>query len=381
MASPYPANAVAADELARSRAAADIAMQPLDRAGAVSWGAVFAGAAVAAALSLILLMLGVGLGLSAVSPFGDEGMGAKAFGVSTILWLTFTQIVASAMGGYLAGRLRMRWIGAHSDEVHFRDTAHGFLAWSVATLVTAALLTSAVGSIVGTGVQAGTSLAGATAMSAGAGAAAVGTQMLPDSVAQGEQAQSGATDYFVDLLFREGGTDTAAAAPGAPAASAASGTEPAAASPDASASAAAGSMSGSAASASASGGTGSVAGGAGDRSMQRGAMDARATSAEVARIFATNLQNATLPPDDVRYIGHMVAQRTGLSQAEAEKRVTDTWTRLQARTQRAKDKAVEAADTARKAAAGAALWTFISLLIGAFVASLSATWGGRRRDL
>src|SRR5450759_5842 len=79
-------------------------------ASAVSWGAVMAGAAAAAALSLILLILGIGLGLSSVSPWAHYGVSAATFGVSTILWVTFTQLVASGMGGYLAGRLRTKWV-------------------------------------------------------------------------------------------------------------------------------------------------------------------------------------------------------------------------------------------------------------------------------
>ncbi len=71
---------------------------------AVSWSAIAAGGAAAASLSLILLILGVGLGLSAVSPWSGEGMRAATFGVSTIIWLTLTQLLASALGGYLAGR-------------------------------------------------------------------------------------------------------------------------------------------------------------------------------------------------------------------------------------------------------------------------------------
>ncbi len=130
---------------------------------AVAWSAVFAGAAATAALSLILLILGVGLGLSAVSPWAQSGVSGVKFGVSTIVWFTVTQIIASGMGGYLAGRLRTRWSGVHTDEVYFRDTAHGFLAWGVAMLVTAMLLMSAIGSIVGTSVNAGASVAsGAT---------------------------------------------------------------------------------------------------------------------------------------------------------------------------------------------------------------------------
>ncbi|MDQ3204539.1 MAG: hypothetical protein M3Q94_20585, partial [Pseudomonadota bacterium] len=92
----------------------------------VSWGAIFAGAAAAAALSLILVLLGFGLGFSAVSPWANEGVSAKGLGISTIIWLAFTQVVASGLGGYIAGRLRVKWANMHGDEVYFRDTAHGF---------------------------------------------------------------------------------------------------------------------------------------------------------------------------------------------------------------------------------------------------------------
>src|ERR1035437_10345024 len=72
----------------------------LVHASAVSWGAILAGAAAAAALSLILLIFGTGLGLSSVSPWGRYGINATTFGVSTILWVTLTQLLASGMGGY-----------------------------------------------------------------------------------------------------------------------------------------------------------------------------------------------------------------------------------------------------------------------------------------
>lgn len=122
---------------------------------AVSWGAIVAGAAAGAALSLILLILGVGLGLSAVSPWVNEGISAERFGMSTIIWLSITQLLSSALGGYLAGRLRTKWVDIHNDEVYFRDTAHGFLAWAVASLATAVLLTSVVGAILGGAIDAG----------------------------------------------------------------------------------------------------------------------------------------------------------------------------------------------------------------------------------
>jgi hypothetical protein len=106
-----------------------------------------------------------------------------------------------------------------------------------------------------------------------------------------------------------------------------------------------------------------------------------ASSSEIARIFMNTIRTETLPAEDVRYVGQVVAQRTGLTQQDAEKRVSDTYARMQAKLRDAETAAREAADKARKASAYAALWLFISLLIGAFVASLAATYGGRRRDI
>jgi len=97
--------------------------------------------------------------------------------------------------------------------------------------------------------------------------------------------------------------------------------------------------------------------------------------------MASALRTGTLPQDDNRYIARLVSQRTGLSQADAEKRVTDIYGRAQARLKDAEATARDAADKARKASAHTALWLFISMLIGAFVASFAATLGGRQRDL
>lgn len=80
--------------------------------------------------------------------------------------------------------------------------------------------------------------------------------------------------------------------------------------------------------------------------------------------------------------GHsqIVAQRTGLSQQDAEKRVSDVYAKAQAKVRDAEVAARDATDKARKTSAYSALWLFVSPLIGAFVASLAATLGGRRRD-
>lgn len=311
-----------AEDLTRVRSlrgsASDSTRSP---ASAVSWGAIVAGAAAAASLSLILLILGVGLGLSSVSPWARDGVSAATFGVSTILWLTLTQLLASAMGGYLAGRLRTKWADVHTDEVYFRDTAHGFLAWAVASLATAALLGSVIASILGGGVQAGASVVGGVAGTAGSAidGAATSTRM-----AQG--ADAGPMGYFIDSLFRR---DATAASPALP-----------------------------------------------DSSEGAPAADA----AEVGRIFMNVSRAEPLPAEDLRYVAQLVARRTGLSASDAQKRVADVYAQAQAKLRDAELAARGAADKARKASAYSALWLFVSLLIGAFVASLAATFGGRRRD-
>lgn len=254
----------------------------------VSWSAVIGGAVVIAALSLILLALGTGLGLSSVSPWSDVGASALTIGTAAIVWLILVQIIASAMGGYLAGRLRTKWARIHTDEVFFRDTAHGFLAWSLAAVLTAAFLASAAASMVGGGAQVGVS-----ALSAASG--------------QAEERNLIPNGYYVDAVFRS------------------------------------------------------------DRPNR----DATDTSvrAEAGRIFANVLRKDEAPGADSVYLAQLVAARTGLSQAEAEKRVSDVVAH-----------APQTLDTARKAAAQASLWTFVALLTGAFCASYAATIGGRQRD-
>jgi hypothetical protein len=115
----------------------------------ISWAAVAGGAFVAAALSLILISLGAGFGFSVVSPWANTGTSSSTVGGAAVAWLIVTQILASAFGGYLAGRLRTKWVQVHTDEVYFRDTAHGLLVWAVSLVVTASLLATAAASLAG----------------------------------------------------------------------------------------------------------------------------------------------------------------------------------------------------------------------------------------
>lgn len=283
-----------------------IAQESVNHSG-VSWAAIFAGAAGAAALSLILVLLGFGLGFAAVSPWADSGISAKSLGISTIIWLAFTQIISSGLGGYLAGRLRVKWANLHGDEVYFRDTAHGFLSWAVSTLIAAVLVVGTVNSLISGGAQAG------AAMASGAGSAV--TQVAGSAASNSNGQDYG---YFIDTLFRDD--------------------RPAAVSDD-------------------------------------------AAHGVVFRIFAKTLNNGgQLSVEDRTYLAQLIAQRTNLSQANAEKRVDQVYGQARQAVEDAKTAAKNAADTAAKAAAWTSLWTFISLLIGAFFASFAAIYGGRRRD-
>ena len=112
-----------------------------------------------------------------------------------------------------------------------------------------------------------------------------------------------------------------------------------------------------------------------------GPADFARSTVEAGRIFANGISVGSLSPEDTKYLGQLIAQRTGLSPPDAEKRVADTFTRMQTKMKDAEAATRIAADKARKTSAYAALWMFVSLLTGAFVASLSATYGGRQRDL
>ncbi len=114
---------------------------------AVSWSSIVGGALGAVSLTLILVALGSGLGFASVSPW-RAGVSGTTFGVMTAIWFIVVQWLSSAFGGYLAGRLRARWVHIHGDESYFRDTVHGVLAWALATVLVATVLSSAVASIV-----------------------------------------------------------------------------------------------------------------------------------------------------------------------------------------------------------------------------------------
>jgi hypothetical protein len=167
------------DNLARTPYEATAKIEPVSvvpqnensRSG-VSWAAVAAGAFATGAMSLSLMTLGSGIGLSAVSPWPSAGASASRLAPIAVIWIILVQILSCALGGYLAGRLRTKWVAVHSHEVYFRDTAHGFLAWSVGLVLTVLFLSST-----------------------------VATAVHGDAVAM-RNSGTHAGDYYVDTLFR-----------------------------------------------------------------------------------------------------------------------------------------------------------------------------------
>jgi len=303
----------------------------LDEAPSVSWAAVIAGAVAAVATTLVLMLVGAGLGLTVVSPWANAGVTATTFAVSSIVWLVVVQWLSSAAGGYLAGRLRRKWADLSDDEVTFRDTAHGFLSWALASIIVAALLGSAISAITG----AATSVVSSVGSAAVQGAAQGATQ------AAGNALDPGA--YFVDTLFR----------PAAPA-GAAPATDQAA--PTA---------------APANSGQGTASGPAMPTAQRQPASaDVRA---ETGRILATSLTGDGISDADKTYLAQLVARETGLTAEEAQARLNDVLAQVDA----AKAKAKQAADAARKAGATMSILTALSLAIGAFIASVAAALGGQ----
>jgi hypothetical protein len=267
-------------------------MDRYDINSTVSWGAILAGGFTAAAVSLIVIAFGVGVGLSVVSPWIGEGISATTAGWSAGLFLVAVAMIASTFGGYITGRLRHAWEEVNIHERFFRDTAHGFVAWAFATVLTATLLAGA-----------GTHLLAAAAAGA-----------IPAAGSGAAQAANSIGDVYVDRLLRVGPqTDGRTAGPSS---------------------------------------------------------DQAATRAELLRIVGpATLKGSDVSAEDRTYAARLIAARTGIPQAEAEQRVNQTITQ-----------AKDAADKARSAAARFSIWIAVSLLAGAFSASLAAAEGGKLRN-
>ncbi|HEU0062282.1 MAG TPA: hypothetical protein VFR19_20545 [Hyphomicrobiaceae bacterium] len=275
----------------------------------VEWGAVLAGAFLAAAISFVLLTFGAAIGLSATSPWPNSGVSAKLIATLAVLWAMMQQIGAFMVGGYVAGRMRSRWHETTQHEVEFRDGLHGGLVWAVGIVIGAALAMAAAGAAAKTGID----VAGKAA------ATSVTALSTTDPM-----------DAVLDTMLRP---TTVAQAAGAS-------TPPAAGAPAPTASRA--------------------------RSPAAGSDETRS---ELARVLASAVAGGGLSEQNRTYLAQLVAQRSGLSQQEAERRVNEAFTAAR-----------EAADKARKTAILTGFVTAASLIISFGAAWWAALRGGQHRD-
>jgi hypothetical protein len=282
----------------------------------VEWGPIIVGTLGALAITVVLMTFGGALGLSVTSAQPYAGLSAKALAVLAGLYAALVHVASFATGGYLAGRMRAPWTTTDLVERHFRDGGHGFAVWALGVVLGAVFALSGVSAVVKTAV-------GATTAVAAAGAA--GAAANPQTPAALQQISMQPTDYAVDRLL--------APAPGgaAPAATAAGG-PPAASRAD--------------------------------------------LAAPIARAFAANVGNPQLDARDRAWLASLVSQRTGLPQADAEKRVDEAFAELKAAEQKARD----AADRARKATLIAGFLAAATMAIGCAAACAGAALGAHHRD-
>jgi len=295
------------------------------RVSIVDWRAIVAGALGAAALFTLFLAFGSALGLSMSSARPYAGLSATAIGIILAIWFAAVHVGSFAAGGYLAGRLRARSEGGQPER-EFRDGAHGFLVWALGAVVMTFLLASGVASAVR-----GTAEAGAAALSGAAslaGSAASGVAGNPKGVAAAAENLIG---YTADTLLRP--ASATAGAPSAPPAGTASTTPT-------------------------SGGQ----------------------AAEIGRILTASAVSGEVTPADRQYLAQLVASRTGLSQADAERRVDETWAKFRTARVEAETKARDAAEVARKTGVIAGFLVAAISLAGLAAAVWGAVLGAGHRN-
>ncbi|HZL30162.1 MAG TPA: hypothetical protein VFC54_03760 [Pseudolabrys sp.] len=293
----------------------------------MSWKAILAGTVASAALTLVLVAFGVGVGFSVISPWNGSGISASTFTIGAGIYLIVIAMLSSTIGGYLAGRLRSKWPSVHEHERYFRDSAHGLLVWALATVVTAVFLGGAMTAIVG-----------------GAGVAATSAAASPMAAT------------YVDQLMRTApnrAANTAAAAPSSTQAAqqGAQQTTEQATSPSAV-------------------GQNPPALQGGQISSPATQGGARVNRGEITRIVAPALvKGGSLSDLNRAYLVQVVAERNGMTNAQAEQRVDEVLAQ-----------AKQAADKARKSTAAFAFWLTFAMLAGALSAALAAIEGGHLRN-
>ena len=280
-------------------------------ARALSWGAIFAGCVAALSAHLLLTIFCMGIGLQTAQPMTNDNIAADITVAAGISW-SISALIALWVGGWVAGRF--------ADVAnHGVGRLHGFVVWSLATVVTFASFTIGAGALASGAAK----LAGKTLSVAGvaAGAAAGGTAAGAGDAFQGfMQGNGGIVSSFLNEVAPEQG---------------------------------------------------------GQNNQINTPRARREIGWSLYRLFAE--EGSATSPENRAQLAQTIAQTTGRSQADAERMVND-WVasydrakqEMQAKAEAVEQKAREAAEKASDGATKTAIWTFIAFLIGAG----AAIWGG-----
>ena len=136
----------------------------------VSWGAIFAGVAVALAVQFLLNLLGVGIGAAVLDPATSDNPAASTFSIAGGIWFVVAGLISAFVGGYIASRVS----GRPSNST---GGFHGLTTWAVTTLVVLYLLTTSVGALVGGAFSGLSSVIGGVGQTAATAATAAAPAM------------------------------------------------------------------------------------------------------------------------------------------------------------------------------------------------------------
>ena len=272
----------------------------------VDWGAIIAGAVIATAVAIVMFTFGAAIGLSMVSPYEGEGVSTAAWFATLGLWTVWVIASSFMAGGYVTGRMRRRVGDGTEHEVDVRDGTHGVVVWALGIVLASWLLGSGITGVLGTATK--------TAGAAAGGAAAA-------------SAQDDRTAFTIDSLFRKPPQTGQVAVTGASAAS------------------------------------------SGENGVASRMRSERDDKGEARRLLMYGMAKGDLTAENKAALTRVVADHTGMSQADAEQRVSQVIA-----------DAKKTADKARKSGVLLGFLTAAALLVGGAAAAWAATLGGRHRD-
>lgn len=253
----------------------------------VSWGAIFAGVAIALSIQLLLNLLGIGIGASTIHVREGNTPGS-GFAIGAGVWFGISALLSLFAGGWAAGRLA----GVANRE---DGMLHGFTTWAVTTIATICLLTSAAGGLIGGSA----SLLGKVGSLSGQGASL---------------AAPGVTDLV----------------------SQATGITPA------------------------------------DVKQQAGDL---ISDARFQTFVSQSVSQGSVTSEARQNLAELVSQKQGVSLQQANQEISGWEQRLDQAKGQAKSTAVNVADSAASGVAGAGLWSFVALLLGALASALGGIVG------